>query len=137
MNGYLKIILSVFWPVGILKPISQASIEDLNECIDAWNNKEEREPRTFVGDSEIRKENWSNIGPHFKNYFIRWSGVLLLMIALGTVSPLAEISSATVAGAVFGTVLITITWISLVLSTVHGIFYIKYRAFLNGHEVWK
>lgn len=54
MNRLKMKFLSLFWPVGISKSISQAGQDDLNDCIGSWNKGEKRKPKAFSGDSDRR-----------------------------------------------------------------------------------
>jgi hypothetical protein len=137
VKGFLKHIVSLFWPVGISKPVSKAAQDDLKENISSWEAGKDRNGFVFSGDTEIRKENWRRVGPYFKTYFIRWLGVFVLMMTLGYVGPISEIKAVTPSYAIFGSLLIILTWISAVLTFVHGAAYYKYKAFLKGAEVWK
>ncbi|MDY6930017.1 MAG: hypothetical protein SWN10_23445 [Pseudomonadota bacterium] len=137
MDSWKHYVLSLFWPIGLSMPVSEAASNDLEECVKSWQRGEKREPTTFVGDAEIRKGNWKAVGPHFKNYFVRWAGVLALMIGLGIFSPLAEIRSDSVFGAWFGSLLIALTWISGVLTAMHGFCHLRFMAFKRGEKVWE
>jgi hypothetical protein len=137
MHEKLKqIMLSLFWPVGLSRPVSQAAQQDQIECRAAWRRGEQREPRIFPGDIEARKENWRVVGPSFKNYFVRWGGIFLLMIGAG-VGPFADVNSDSMFGAWFGSLLITLTLISGAMTAVHGLCYRRYLAFKAGKAVWK
>lgn len=131
-----QILLSLFWPVGLSRPVSQAAQKDQAECIEAWKRGDQREPRAFPGDIEVRKENWRIVGPFFKTYFIRWGGIFLLMIGAG-LGPFAEVNSDSMFGAWFGSLLITLTLISGAMTAIHGLSYRRYLAFKTGKAVWK
>ena len=132
-----RMVGSLFWPIGVSVPISQAGHEDLDECIKDWSVGLSREPKEHPDDVERRKRNWRVVGPYFKNYLIRWAGTLVLMICLGLFSPLKEVNSSDTFGLIFGSFLVLLTWVSGILTAIHGCMHLKYIRFKKGQEVWK
>lgn len=53
MNNWKHHALSLFWPVGLERPVSEAAQDELRQCIDAWWRGDKREPKTFLAYAEF------------------------------------------------------------------------------------
>lgn len=134
IKSLLKPLLTLFWPVGLTKPLTDEGQKDLKACIKHWKNNVHAEPSANPRDVEIRKQNWETVGPHFKRYAIRWGGTFVVLVCITLIG--GETTNADLTG-VFGIVVFWLTWFSAALTAIHSRAYIKYLEFKRGKEVWK